>query len=75
MALSTDIVSNALLKQYALLIKNNNTVSVKSTTDDYKSAINAGICLSNTAYSNDGELRKLNDGRTYVYSSIKSKFF
>jgi len=35
MALSTDIVSNALLKQYALLIKNNNTVSGKSTTDDY----------------------------------------
>jgi len=35
MALSTNIVSNALLKQYALLIKNNNTVSDKSTNDAY----------------------------------------
>jgi len=35
MTLSTNIVSNALLKQYALLIKNNNEVSDKSTNDTY----------------------------------------
>ena len=33
MALSTDIANNALLKQYALLIKNNNSISDKNTID------------------------------------------
>ncbi len=43
MALSTNLINNELLNQYALQIKNNNTLSDKNTTDDVGEKVHTGI--------------------------------